>query len=100
MRQPPPRRWQFWRPTATPRRTLAFTPDAIAKRMAQPPVGPDRDAAPLLPAELRAEPPGPDGIRHGLVAHVKQLIADGAYDTPERWAVAEERLFDRLLGGH
>jgi hypothetical protein len=54
---------------------------------------------PAVPAELKAEAPGPDGIRHGLVAHVRRLIAEGAYDTPDRWAAAEERLLDRVLGG-
>jgi hypothetical protein len=33
------------------------------------------------------------------VAHVRQLIADGAYDTPERWEAAQERLFETALNG-
>jgi hypothetical protein len=60
------------------------------------PAGFDR-TPPAVPPELHAEAPGPDGIRHGLVAHVRQLIAEGAYDTPERWAAAEEQLFRRCL---
>ena len=52
------------------------------------------DSDPL--AELRAERPGQDGIRHGLVARVKELIAEGAYDTPERWEAAEEQLLRRI----
>jgi hypothetical protein len=49
-----------------------------------------------IPCELRHEPPGAEGIRQGLVAHVRQLIADGVYDTPERWEAAQERLFRRI----
>lgn len=98
MRQPSPRRWQTWRLTPAPRRTrAAFTPDAILHRMALP-AGSDR-SPPAVPPELRAETPGPDGIRHGLVAHVRQLIAEGVYDTPDRWAAAEEQLFRRALDG-
>lgn len=75
--------------------TLTF--DELQPRMASPP----RPTAPrpLIPAELRAETPGPDGIRQALVAHVRQLIADGVYDSPERWAAAEELLLRRLVDG-
>jgi hypothetical protein len=52
-----------------------------------------------VPAALKAEAPGADGVRHGLVAHVRQLIADGAYDTPERWEAAQDRLFESVRGG-
>ena len=52
-----------------------------------------------MPTALKAEAPGPDGLRHGLVAHVRQLIADGAYDTPERWEAAQERLLESVRGG-
>lgn len=48
---------------------------------------------PLAP--LKAEAPDADGIRRGLVAKVKQLIADGDYDLSDRWSVAEERLLNR-----
>ncbi|HEY2787465.1 MAG TPA: hypothetical protein VGJ05_21090 [Fimbriiglobus sp.] len=41
---------------------------------------------------LRAEAPGPDGIRHGLVARVRAEIAAGTYDTDEKWRIAEDRL--------
>ena len=87
MRQPPPRRWQAWRVTLTARPTPAIVPEPIARRSA------------VIPAALYAERPGPDGVRHGLVARVRQLIAAGEYDTPERWAAAEDRLFDRALAG-
>ena len=41
----------------------------------------------------RTEQPGPDGIRHGLVARIRREIEAGTYDTEERWLAAEERLF-------
>jgi hypothetical protein len=92
MPQPTPRRFSSWRLSRPP---AATPPDALAHRMT-PPL-PGRGVA-VVPAELKAEAPGPDGIRHGLVAHVRRLIAEGAYDTPERWEVAEERLLARALG--
>lgn len=51
-------------------------------------------------AELKADPPGPDGVRRRLVDRVRQLIADGAYDTPDRWRAAEDLLHGRLSGGY
>jgi hypothetical protein len=95
MRQPSPRRVFTWRLTS-PRLTAADTPDPVVSRMIPPP--PDR-GAPAVPADLKAEAPGPDGVRHGLVAHVRQLIAEGVYDTPERWEAAQERLFASVRGG-
>ena len=100
MPQPTPPRWQSWRITRipTPAR-IATTPDALALRMTPPP--PHRPApAPVtdVPAHLHAETPDADGIRQGLVAHVRRLIAEGVYDTPERWALAEERLFEHAHG--
>jgi hypothetical protein len=59
----------------------------------------DPSRVPLIPddrPDLRAEKPGPDGIRHGLVEHVRKLIAAGHYDTPERWQAAQERLFQAI----
>jgi hypothetical protein len=47
-------------------------------------------------AELKADTPGPDGVRRRLVERVRQLIAEGAYDTPERWDAAEDRFFRRV----
>jgi hypothetical protein len=48
---------------------------------------------------LVQEEPGPDGIRHGLVARIRAEIAAGTYDTEERWRAAEERLLDRMEQG-
>ena len=82
MRDLPSRRFR-WR-VALP------TPDPIANRM----MG-------LRPAASAVEPeePGPDGIRHGLVARVKAQIAAGVYDTEEKWLAAEEALLARVGGG-
>ena len=44
----------------------------------------------------RAECPGPDGIRHALVAQIRANIAAGVYDSDDIWSLAEERLFDRI----
>jgi len=35
-------------------------------------------------------------IRHELVERVRREIAAGAYDTPEKWGAALDRLLDRL----
>ena len=35
-------------------------------------------------------------IRADLVRRVRQAIADGVYDTPERWQGALERMMDQL----
>ncbi|HXD87234.1 MAG TPA: hypothetical protein VN641_12135 [Urbifossiella sp.] len=42
------------------------------------------------------EQPGPDGIRHGLVARIRREIAAGTYLTEERWHAAEELLLSRI----
>ena len=55
-------------------------------------VAPSADPTPA--AEVR----GPDGIRHELVARVRQQIADGTYDTEEKWLLAEEALLRRVCG--
>ena len=85
MRTPPSRRWLPWRSAARkscPRFTLSLRP-----RMS------DHDSLPhLTPPDLRHERPDAHGIRRGLVAHVQKLIAEGKYDTPERWEAAHEAL--------
>jgi hypothetical protein len=35
-------------------------------------------------------------FRHDLVARVRRQIADGAYETPEKWQAALERLAEEL----
>jgi hypothetical protein len=49
-------------------------------------------------AAAQTETPGPDGIRHGLVARVRAEIAAGIYDTEEKWLAAEEALLARVAG--
>jgi len=83
MRDPSPRRWNWWR-VAIP----IAAPTAVANRIAG-----------LGAAATRPEEPGPDGIRHGLVARVRAEIAAGVYDTEEKWLAAEEALFARVAGG-
>lgn len=67
-------------------------------------VGPGRRPAPHgashgEPARPdRAEPPGPDGIRHELVERVRREIAAGTYDTEEKWLAAVDVLL-RHIGG-
>jgi hypothetical protein len=59
---------------------------------------PEEEVAPvgLLEGPPSAAPePGP---RHDLIARVRREIAEGTYDTPERWEAALERLLDRLEG--
>jgi anti-sigma28 factor (negative regulator of flagellin synthesis) len=46
----------------------------------------------------KAEKKGPDGIRHELVARIRQQIAEGTYDTEEKWLRAEEALLRRIEG--
>jgi anti-sigma28 factor (negative regulator of flagellin synthesis) len=58
-----------------------------------------RSVAPVAeiePAVVGAEERGPDGIRHELVARIRQQIADGTYDTEEKWLLAEEALLRRI----
>lgn len=44
----------------------------------------------------RVAVPTTDRIRTELVQRVRQEIAAGTYDTPEKWDAALDRLFDRL----
>jgi hypothetical protein len=37
-----------------------------------------------------------DTIRHDLVARVRREIAEGTYETPEKWEAALDRLAERL----
>lgn len=93
-----PRRWRTWPRNRTPLGLSptrhfpdrswvdAGTPSTLAAVRYS-------DYTPDSLAELRAQPPGPDGIRHALVDRIRQMIADGEYDTPQRWEEAEHRLF-------
>ena len=78
-------RWQRWRVA------LADRPaEPVSARFARRPA--------IAAAGGGAELPGPDGIRHGLVARVRREIEAGTYDTEERWLAAEERLLARVCG--
>lgn len=50
---------------------------------------------PILPSPPD-EQPGPDGIRWGLVNRVRAEIAAGLYDDDEKWAMAQELMFQRV----
>ncbi len=39
-----------------------------------------------------------EGIRPALVARVRKAIAEGTYDTPEKWEAALDRLLDEVMG--
>ncbi len=54
-----------------------------------------RSVPPPLSAQ-HAEVPGPDGIRHGLVARVRAAIAAGYYDDHDLWEAVEERFIRRI----
>lgn len=59
--------------------------------------GTDRfERLPLPEPGGRTEEPGPDGIRHELVARIRREIAEGVYDTEEKWLAAEEALLRRI----
>ena len=90
MRETSPRGWHRWRVTVA-----RSAPPAAFDRMTRLalPTGAE-------PASAGAEPEakGPDGIRHALVARIRQQIADGTYDTEEKWLLAEEALLRRVCG--
>ncbi|HEY8503317.1 MAG TPA: flagellar biosynthesis anti-sigma factor FlgM [Gemmataceae bacterium] len=47
----------------------------------------------MLTAEHRTEAAGqPGGIRHALVARIRRQIAEGTYETPDKWEVALARI--------
>ncbi len=82
MRETSSRGWHRWRivPVASP----PLTPFDRMSRLSE--------SAPV-PEETRT-----DGIRHELVARIRQQIADGTYDTEEKWQLAEEALLRRIEG--
>ena len=56
---------------------------------------PHKDAGPTK--DGGKNPPSKDApIRKELVERVRREIAEGTYDTPEKWDIALDRLFKRL----
>jgi anti-sigma28 factor (negative regulator of flagellin synthesis) len=90
MRETSPRGWHRWRVTV-----VKSAPAAPFDRMTRLSVAPAAESAAV---GAGAEARGPDGIRHELVARVRQQIADGTYDTEEKWLLAEEALLRRIEG--
>ncbi len=86
MRETTPRGWHRWRITG-----VKPIPLAAYERMT-------RCAEPPPTAVRNNEVKGPDGIRHELVARIRQQIAEGTYDTEEKWLLAEEALLRRIEG--
>jgi hypothetical protein len=41
--------------------------------------------------------PETEEFRHDLVARVRRQLADGVYDTPEKWEAALDRLAEELI---
>jgi len=54
---------------------------------------PHNRLAGLFNAPVEAET---EEFRHDLVARVRRAIADGTYDTPEKWEAALDRLAEDL----
>jgi hypothetical protein len=91
MRESSPRGWHRWRVTVVRSAPAAFD------RMTRLALPPTTDTEPVS-VGTEPEARGPDGIRHELVARVRQQIADGTYDTEEKWLLAEEALLRRICG--
>ncbi|HEY1186795.1 MAG TPA: flagellar biosynthesis anti-sigma factor FlgM [Gemmata sp.] len=91
MRETSPRGWHRWR--------VAVVKSAPAvpgfERVRRPGSTLVAEPAPSSPS---ASVKDQDGIRHELVARVRQQIADGTYDTEEKWLLAEEALLRRVEG--
>ncbi|MDY3558566.1 flagellar biosynthesis anti-sigma factor FlgM [Gemmata sp. JC673] len=91
MRETSPRGWHRWRVAVVKSAPAAPAFDRFARRSGSPVAEP-------APIALAAEAKNVDGIRHELVARVRQQIADGTYDTEEKWLLAEEALLRRAEG--
>ncbi len=91
-----PQRWQSWRLRLVPAARPTELPPAIRFRANM--ISPEHTttAAESDATDFRREIPDASGIRLGLVTHIRMLIAAGQYDTPERWALAEELMFRRM----
>jgi hypothetical protein len=88
MRETSPRGWHRWRVASVRSATPAPAFDPLTRLR--------RPVAPAEPVAGTEGPRGADGIRHELVARVRQQIADGTYDTEEKWLLAEEALLRRI----
>lgn len=86
------RHWHRWRITANPEPAARPPASQWAERLLMPAAS----ACPEIATDPRAEQPGPDGIRHELVARIRREIAAGTYDTEERWQAAEAELLRRI----
>ena len=93
MRETSPRGWRRWRVTIVETTATAGPPFDRMTSLAVTTVTTDTPAALAYP-----EVPGPDGIRRELVARVRRQIAEGTYDTEEKWLAAEEALLRRIEG--
>jgi anti-sigma28 factor (negative regulator of flagellin synthesis) len=49
-------------------------------------------------AATTQDPTSEPSIRTDLVERIRREIADGTYETPEKWDIALDRLLDRLEG--
>ena len=78
----PVTRWKEWWLAATPRAASAPLPRSRRRRPTpqHPPRSLVQDAS----------------IRWELVQRVRQELAAGVYETPQKWEIALERLFERL----
>jgi hypothetical protein len=83
------RRWRRWR--ITPASPAPGAPRLASLTQLRMP-----DSVPAAPKTRCDEAPGPDGIRHELVARIRREIAAGTYDTEEKWLAAEAELLRRI----
>jgi hypothetical protein len=84
MRDTSSHHWHRWRATLAGSKLAAGRLDCL------------RTPAPVPTPAGAAELPGPDGIRHELVARIRAEIAAGTYDTEEKWFAAEAELLRRI----
>jgi hypothetical protein len=93
MRETTSRGWQRWRIAVVKSAPPVASFDLMTRltERAEP-------AVPISAVSPDVEPVASDGIRHELVARIRQQIADGTYDTEEKWLLAEEALLRRIAG--
>ena len=85
MRDTTPCRWRQWRVTLVTPPSEDPPDEPIPDRFSRQRLHPGT-----------SELPGPDGIRHELVARIRREIEAGTYDTEDRWLAAEEKLLARV----